>query len=376
MPGTIWEYTYNMREHIRRLSDWYWRNERRLSSLGLIGGFLFDIFTLTRVDHTLENIWIGFHLIVAAIGILFINLYEEGRLRERVPGRAHFWWTFIIQFAFGGLFSVYLVFYTRSASVFASWPFLFILLLNFIANERLRDRYARLGFQISMLFLALLFYNIYIIPIIVSNISSRIFILSGVISLVIILLFILFLRIFTPERIKKEKWVLFLSIGGIFVLINALYFGDFIPPIPLALKKADIFHDISRDNNGNYVAITEDDDSPWYKFFKFRDTIHLRPNDDAYLFSAVFAPPTFSTDVVHDWQYFDEGLRKWVTSSTIPLQIVGGRDNGFRTFSHKSSLSPGLWRVLVETPTGQVIGSYKFNVKRVGNLPRLATVYR
>jgi hypothetical protein len=366
-----------MREHFRRISDWYWKNERRLSSLGLIGGFLFDIFTLTRVDHTLENVWIGFHLIVAAIGIIFINLYEEGRLKEKVAGRAHFWWTFVIQFAFGGLFSVYLVFYTRSASIFASWPFLFIVFLNFLANERLRDRYARLWFQTTMFFLALLFYDIYVIPIIVGNISSNIFLLSGVISLILMLVFVLFINILTPEKIKKEKWQLTTSIVGVFFLINLLYFTDLIPPIPLALKQADVFHGINKASDGNYIALQEaDQHRPWYQFFLLHDTIHLTQNDNAYVFSSIFAPASFSTNIVHNWRYFDDVARKWVTKSNITLAIQGGRDQGFRTFSNRSNLEPGLWEVQVETTSGQVIGTLKFLVDRVNVDPTLATVIR
>lgn len=366
-----------MRQHIRRLTDWYWRHERHLSSLGLVGGFLFDIFTLTRVDHTLENVWIGFHLVAAAIGILVINMYEEGRLVEKVQGRAHFWWTFIIQFAFGGLFSVYLVFYTRSGSIFASWPFLLLLLLNFIANERLRDKYARLGFQITMLFLALLFYDIYIVPIVVGNISPHIFILSGVVSLIVILAFILFLAIVTPTRIRREKWLLVLAIGGVYVLINVLYFTDLIPPIPLALKQAGIYHSITRSDDGDYTAVTESDaNKHWYQYFELHPTIHLAPGESAYMYSAVFAPASFATSIVHRWDYFDEKNRKWVTSSVIPLVIVGGRDGGFRTFSDKSALTPGLWRVRVETPSGQVIGSLRFEVALVDQKPALTTIAR
>ncbi len=52
-----------MRKHIAKFGDWYFKNENHITSLGIVGGFLFDIFTLTRIDHTFENIWIGAHLV-------------------------------------------------------------------------------------------------------------------------------------------------------------------------------------------------------------------------------------------------------------------------------------------------------------------------
>ena len=356
----------------QKLSHWYWRYERRLSSLGLVGGFLFDIFTLTRVDHTLENIWVGLHIIVAAIGILFLNLYEEGRLKAKVPGRAHFWWTFVIQFAFGGLFSVFLVFYSRSASFFASWPFLLVLGLNFLANERLREHYKRTSFQMVMLFLGIFFYDIYIVPIIFRSISPAIFIVSGLASLFLMGLFLLLLASAAPQRLWKEKWILIWSIAGSYLLINLLYFTHVIPPIPLSLKEAGVYHLVSKDAGGGYSVLEEVKDSqPFFHYFLRQDTLHLAPGDPAYVYSAVFAPTNFAASIVHRWQYYSETEKKWLTASVVPLRIVGGRDGGFRTFSLKTNLAAGKWRVSVETTTGQVIGRLGFIIEPAAAEPLL-----
>ncbi len=362
----------------KKLSDWYWRYERHLSSLGLIGGFLFDIFTLTRIDHALENIWVGFHLLVAAFGILMLNLYEEGKLKAKVPGRAHFWWTFVIQFAFGGLFSVFLVFYSRSTSFFASWPFLLLLALNFLANERLRKHYVRTGFQMAMLFLGIFFYDIYIVPIIFKSISSGIFIISGVVSLMIMGIFIFILSLLTPNRIWKEKWILVWSIGGSFLLINLLYFTHLIPPIPLSLKEAGVYHLVSKDASGTGYNVLEEyqNGQSWFHYFLPADTIHLVVGQPAYVYSAVFAPTNFATSIVHRWQYYSDTEKKWQTVSLIPLTIIGGRDGGFRTFSLKTNLAPGKWRVSVETTTGQVIGRLDFLVEPAEFTPLLREVAR
>ncbi len=54
---------------------WYLRYERLISSLSLIGGFIFDAVTLKRVDLFFENVWVAAHLVIAALGIILINLY-------------------------------------------------------------------------------------------------------------------------------------------------------------------------------------------------------------------------------------------------------------------------------------------------------------
>ncbi len=365
-----------MSTSLEKLGNWYWKYERHLSSLGLISGFLFDIFTLTRVDKPLENVWIGFHIFVAAVAIIFLNLYEEGRLKAKVPGRAHFWWTFVIQFAFGGLFSVYLVFYSRSAHFFSSWPFLLLLFLNFLANERLRDKYTRASFQATMLFLSILFYAIYIVPIFVGTISSRVFLMSGIISLALMGGFVLLLMTLSPQRMRQEKWIIIPAVLLSYLLITILYFSHLIPPIPLSLKDAGVYHSITRDStSGNYL-VTEEvvDNLSWYEYFFPNNSIKLVPGESAYVFSSIFAPTKFSAGIVHRWQRYDPDKKLWTTESIVPLQIFGGRDNGFRTYSYKSNLASGRWRVKVETAEGQVIGRLDFVAEPTSYTPLLQEV--
>jgi len=45
-----------------------------------------------------------------------------------------------------------MVFYFRSGTLWVSWPFYLLLASAFIANEKLKSRYARLEFQLSLLF--------------------------------------------------------------------------------------------------------------------------------------------------------------------------------------------------------------------------------
>src|SRR4051812_45697173 len=98
---------------IRSIKNWYFRYERIVSSFSLIGGFIFDAVTLKRVDLFWENLWVAVHLLVAGIGIILLNIYENKKehISESVRSKIHFWLIIGVQFAFGGLLSTFLVFY-------------------------------------------------------------------------------------------------------------------------------------------------------------------------------------------------------------------------------------------------------------------------
>src|SRR5271154_1924512 len=168
-----------------RVRELFARIERPFSSISLIGGFVFDAITLTRVDQFWENFWVLGHLVIVTSCALMINLIENSSGHdEENPAKLHFWLVNIMQFFFGGIFSTFLVFYFRSGTIATDWPFLLLLAAAFIANERLKHHYARLAFQLSLLFLAYYAFAIYVLPILFHQISTAIFILSGVVSLI------------------------------------------------------------------------------------------------------------------------------------------------------------------------------------------------
>ena len=59
--------------------------------------------------------------------------------------------------------------------------------------------------------------------------------------------------------------------------------------------------------------------------------------------------------------------------SRVTLPVVGGGDNGYRTFSSIDSPVAGAWRVSVETTNGAVIGTMNFNVIDTQTEPALQT---
>jgi hypothetical protein len=356
-----------------RLKKWYLKYERHLSSASLLGGFVFDIFALKRVDLFIENLWVVLHLLMAMAGIFFLNLYEKRHPKEKdsrlvQPGRI--WLTIIIQFAFGGLFSTFLVFYFRSATLITSWPFFLLLGAAFAGNELLKKHYSRLVFQIAQLFLSVYSFAIFALPLLFHKIGTGIFLLSGLVSIIVLAGFIALLRLAVHEHFNKSKWILRVTIAVMTVVINLLYFSNLIPPIPLALKDAGAYHLVQKSSVSLYTISTEQ--SSIWDYFKAYQPFHSA-GGPVYVYSAVFSPTKLDTTVVHHWQYYDDAKKSWVDYGNIKLSIIGGRDGGFRTYSVVFNPHPGRWRVDVETERGQVIGRIKFEVIQSAKEPALVT---
>ena len=366
--------------------SWYARFERPISSLSLISGFVFDALTLVRVDVFWDNLWVAAHLAIVTVCAVWINLLndtpnESGTRPEADPHRLHFWLVNVMQFFFGGLLSVYLVFYFRSGTIATSWPFLLILALAFIANESLKRRFARLSFQSALLFLAFYSFAIYFMPILLHQISTRVFLISGGVSVAAIGLVVLILAAFSRQRFAgRSKWTVFASIAGILVVVNGLYFLNLIPPLPLSLKEAGVYHSLVVKGPGNYTVTREYQTTSGIasidflaRFFALDQTVHIMPGDSLTVYTAVFSPTALTTKIVHEWQYYDRAKGAWITRGLIPLSVVGGSDGGYRTFSEASAITAGPWRVDVETPSGQVIGRLNFDVIVKSKEPPLRT---
>ena len=358
MSGTAMK-TFAGVRMLRHVRDWYGRFERPISSASLIGGFLFDALTLHRVDTFWENFWVVVHLLVVAACIVLISRQENKNATGPDSSKLRFWLITAMQFFFGGLLSTLLVFYFRSGSLSASWPFFLILAVAFAANESFKKYYARLGFQISLFYLSLICCAIFIVPVIIHAMGPLIFILSGLVSLALMRLFVFLLKVVAKENLERGKKELTVAIGSIFLAINLLYFLNVIPPIPLSLMDASVGHSITREANGAYVLQSEE--RGWFGFFRLTEIVHVPPGAPLYAYSAVFSPTRLNTRIVHEWQRY-EGNRGWVTADRIELSLLGGRGGGYRTYSMKGQVPPGAWRVNVETPSGAVLGRLRFNV--------------
>ena len=331
------------------LKEFFYKHERRLGFGFLVGGFVFDNLTLKSVDILFDNLILLFYLVVVAVGIVIFSLPSQ-----KYKGFV----SYAMQFAFGGLFSGFLVFYSRSGSLIVSLPFLLILAVFLIGNEFFKERYELFNFHLAVFFVAVYSYSIFFLPVVLRRLGADVFILSGFVSLgVIILLFYLIKKI-SPKKIAGHGKLNVATITGIYFLFNFLYFSNIIPPIPLSMKEVGIYRGVER-VDGNYILNGEN--RKWYEFWH-KNKFHFELGEPVYAYTAIFAPTKIESQIFHRWSFYDEKNGKWIESIKIGFPILGGRDGGYRGYSVKESIFSGKWRVDVITGRGQIVGRINFEI--------------
>lgn len=349
-----------MKEQLHIFFEWA---RRHISSVAFVCGFVWDTFTLTRIDLVYENVVFISYLIIAFVGILLVHGAEAGRWSFLKLQTYKVWLPALVQFPLGGLFSGFVIFYTKSASFVTSWPFLLFLLILFVGNEFFRRRYERLVFQISVFYFALLSYFILITPIILGTIGTSTFVLASIASLfAIALLLQIVMRLF-DELYRRSMRAVWMAIVGVFIGFHILYFTNTIPPVPLTLQDIGVYHSVTRIEN-DYLVIYEE--PQWFEFWRSTHRIyHRAKHEAAYCFSAIYAPTDLRTKVFHSWQRkTEDGV--WIREDLIGYPLVGGREEGYRGYTIKTVLSPGEWKCAVELENRQVIGEVYFRVEEGG----------
>lgn len=350
-----------------KITEWFRRHERAISAGSIVLAFVIDAFTLERIDFYLTYSLILFYLAILAGGIVIINLRENGRAKWF--GDNLYPWLFVImQFSLGGLFGRFFIYYSRSGSFAASWPFLVGLLLLLIGNEFAKKHYTRLLLQINFFSINLLLFFVLFTPIVVGFMGPIVFLGSVALAWIVSALFLRFLRYILPDHIIPKEPLIVWTRGLIFGTIIVFYFTNIIPAIPLAIRTGGVYHEVVRTGDV-YTAQGEQD--PWYSFFKKYKVIHLTAGSEVYVYSAIFAPTNFGASVVHQWQNYNKETRTWENVNAITFPIVGGADEGYRGYTVKTNPAPGIWRVSIETAGGQIIGRIGFEVVRVSSTPPL-----
>src|SRR3989338_1702656 len=345
--------------------------ERHASWIAFIAGFTSDNLMLRRIDLLVDQLLLFSYLLVAGAGIILYNKLDSSKPRSRFTN----WIPFFIQFAFGALFSGFFVFYSRSASLVASWPFVLFLLTMLFGNEHLRHHYSRLTLQLSIYFIVAFSFSIFMVPTLTHSMGPVIFVISGLVSLLIIRVMMRILRAVAPDNYMKGRAFSIFWIIVIYATFNILYFKNIIPPIPLSLKDIGIYHNIEKSPDGNYTLTYEH--RPWYDLKnRFTHTFHYEKGESVYAYSAIFAPTKLNTVVLHKWSYFDETRKVWVETNSVAFPIVGGADGGYRGYTIKTNIQPGKWRVDVTTARDQLLGRIQFTVASAEKAPELLTKVR
>lgn len=360
----------------KSLEEFLKRNHKFALPAILVGGFMVDTLTLGQADRVFDNVVLIIHLFIVGTTIALLFSVDSPRGRKLKVKERTSTITALMLFSFGGLFSGFAVFYAKSGSLISSWPFILLMLLVMVGTEIRKKYFEKTLLQIGIFYIALFSYLIFSIPVLVKKIGTDIYMLSGLASLFLIFLYTLLLSSMNKEGLKKKRKKIFVRIASIFLVFNALYFLNIIPPIPLALKFRAVYHDFYRIQTIEYRGKYEL--PPTWEFWKKHSHIfHRASGEPVYVYSEVYAPVNLSTDIYHEWQYFDASKTRWVTVDRIRIPITGGRAEGFRGFSKKVNVWNGSWRVKVTTARGQTLGQLNFKIKdALGPLETREEVFR
>ncbi len=343
-------------------------NERKLGALLFALGFLTDLLTFGLLPAETINWFFIAYLTLAGVTTLGTHGISTFTARD-------VWWKKTIavvfplgaQYAFGGLFSGFVVFYARSSVFAVSWPFLLLLLLVYAGNEYYRKEREHVVFQTVLFFTALYAYAIFALPLYVHTIGPWTFLGSTLSAIIVFCIFSYALFLIHKKRLLENLRVIGASVSAIVLVVCLSYFSGLIPPLPLALTEAGVYHSLEHVADG--YRVQSEFAPPWWHIGT--QEVHTTSNSSLTVFSAVHAPIAFSNTVLHRWEHYDEKKNTWVTQSKIEFSMSGGRAGGYRGYSTKGTLEDGEWRVSVETTSGQTIGRIRFNVKIQDVLPPL-----
>lgn len=346
----------------RTLKALFEKHREHFLTIAFVLGFIIDNITLNRVDQLFDNVILLTYVILAMGSLLVLYAASAGKFPEKLNNPLRKYAPLVTQYAFGGLFSGMLIFYGRSGSWLVSWPFLLIILGAIWGNETIRDRVQRLLYNIGMLFIGFFSYVVLVVPVVLGKMGPWVFVGSGILALVIMLLFVRVLGWVVPKFITLHKRAMIFVIGIIFACFNFLYFANIIPPIPLSLKSVGIYHSVIRYPEDNSYELKYEQ-GEWWQFTKQSDDI-FNPvvGGNVFCFAKVFAPTKIQTEIYHRWEYYDEEASAWKEHFRMSYAIQGGADEGYRGYTAITNYSEGTWRCSVETERGQVLGRETFKI--------------
>lgn len=327
-----------------------------------VAGFLFDFLTMQRIDAWTD---LAFQLgYLAGLTGLLVNQHREATGRWS-PGRlTQRWWRYNLEalhFLYGGLLSAYVVLYVRSSTIARPAAFLALLVGVMLINEVPRIRGAGYRLRLGLYGFCVLSFLTYFIPIVLGRIDAWVFLLSLLSSAAVVWQVAGWLAPWGADR-AVARMRLFAPAAGVLVLIGVLYVLRLIPPVPLSVQFHGVYHDVRREAGG-YTLVYEEPPA-WALWRRDSRPFERRAGDRLHYFARVFAPSRFRHRVMIRWEIFDAARGSWTTTDRIPLNVLGGRAEGFRGTAVKSNVMPGRWRVTAETEDGRAIATLSFRVEQ------------
>lgn len=337
-----------------------------------VAGFLFDILTLGRIDAGLTVGQQAVYLALVTVVLVHMLQAEPGPAPHAaaMSSRLKRWYfeyrNPAMHFLLGALLSAYTLFFFKSSSLLVSFGFMGVLVALLVANESARFKALGLPFKFALLGLCYLAFFAYVVPVLVGQTGLAVFLLSmgaGCVPLSAVA--------FSVAR--EQKRTVLLPLGCVLVVFLAFYLFRLIPPVPLSMRFMGVYHGVERTEAGYRLS----HERPSWRIWQNGDQwFRAQPGDKVHVYFRLFSPSRFSDRVHMGWYRYEGGAaagpkgRGWVLQDTIPIRILGGREEGFRGYGQKSNYQPGEWKVQVETTDGREIGRIYFSLEAAPPGPR------
>jgi hypothetical protein len=357
---------------LERLKLYYSRNEGRLAAALFAAGFVFDILTTGRIDSWITIAQQAAYLMVITLVLLQMFLQQNEPLPQLPSGIRKWYYDYrspLVHFLMGALLNLYAIFYFKSSSLLVSMGFLGFLVVPLLANELRRVKTAGLGFKFALLSLCFLSFAACVVPVLAGSIGVWWFLASMLAGCVPLLVAAWWLRGAAPEKFTLARRQILLPLGCVLIGFLAFYFFRLIPPVPLSIPFIGVYHQVERTEAGYRLGHERE---AWRIWHNGDQNFRAQPGDRVYVYFRVFAPSRFADQVQMRWSWKDPA-RGWTPGETIPIRIVGGREQGFRGYGFKANYQPGAWKVQVETADGREIGRVYFDLVLAPAAPRNLT---
>ncbi len=344
--------------------------------LSFCAGITYDSLTLTRIDRLIDNLLLL--LYVTLLGALIILTGRAQLGQSLVPPPQAVPWSPLtiihklkpyyvpaLHFLFGSLFSAYAIVYSQSVSFNASALFLAVIVIVLIVNEFFHSRLSDLTVQVALYALVAFSFFTFFLPVATGYMNTLVFLIGVGLSIAVVIRVVMLTYRGVSAPSRRNAILTSLPAIALVGVFTGFYFLNWIPPVPLSLKFAGVYHHVEK-TNGSYRLTFEE--GSWYEFWKASDDV-IRGKGPVYCFVAVFAPVSLETTIYHHWQYRPPSKaetandRPFQTTDRIPIEISGGREAGYRSYTVKQRVNPGEWHVTVETEDGRIIGKMTFSVE-------------
>ena len=349
-----------IKSKLEKTKSFYSRYERYIPIISFFTGFMWDSFTLTRIDQLADSLIIFLYFLLLGTAIVLMVFSDKGIIKSPLILKYSEWFPAVIQFFMGGLFSTYVVFYFQSASFTKTSIFLIILVGLLVANEFLHNKLKNLLLLLSLYFFAGFSFFIFFLPVVFKVMSIFMFLLAGLLSLGTLFFIIYLFKRYGIFESKIEVNHYYSLIAGIYIFINIFYFMNWIPPVPLSMKSIGIYHHVHRSSD---YYVLQFEKPKWYQFFKNDDSdFYYTEGDSVFCYAAVFAPTNLTKKIYHQWQVYSESKSDWLTSDKHGYELTGGREGGYRGYTMKKNIKPGEWRVKIITEDDLLLGTINFDI--------------